>query len=380
MSFVAKAMFAGDLYDVATRVARETGDALVKAEDDAATARIYGRAGRQAAELGWCGVLIPESNGGVGGTLHDVCALAEATARYALALPIADACAAAPTLLQAAEHRALSAVYERIVDGSWRVAPVITAAGACLLSLDTNRHVVNGVLRGIDVTGAPTHLVISCTCDAASTAGLLFMSADMPDVVRTRYQGMDGRQSADLTFANVRIEEDALLASGTRANDAIERAKLLGATITCVTTVGAIGALIEETIRYLETRVQFGTRLSQFQVLRHKVAEIYVGYENLKAVVTALVEEADLSSGKWRREVSLAKLYAGELARFVAHAGIQLHGAMGMTEELLAARLARRVLMTEFEYGDRIHHTARLAEMNGARVADVAPESAAAVL
>lgn len=370
MTFVAKPMFPGDLHEVAGRLAREAGEKLVNVTDPAAACSIYGSAWKQAAELGWCGVLIPEDDGGAGGTLRDVSALAEAASCHAVALPIANACAVAPTLLAASGRGARhSRIVSHVVEGSWRVAPARIDE---LLRAKRNGggYVLDGSLHALDVTGEPTHWLLACRVEDEGDrqgASLFLVASNQPGLSRIAYQGMDGRQTADVTFVDCRVEPDCLLAQGDAVSGAIQRARVIGAALICVETVAAIGALLEEVIRYLLARVQFGTPLAKFDVLRHKVAELYVGYENLKALVRAVVRDAEVDAAGWRRKVSLAKLYAGEVGRFAAHAGIQLHGAMGMTEELLAARLARRILMAEFDYGTRTEHLELLASMRNLR-------------
>ncbi len=359
MTFVAKPMFPGDLYEVAGRLARETGERLVKAPDAAGARSVYGSAWKQAIELGWCGVLVAENDGGAGGTLADVCALAEAASRHAVAFPVASACAVAATLLAVAGRGARRPdVVSHIVDGSWRVAPAgidepvrarPTASG----------YVLDGSVHACDATADPTHLLLVCRdADGGDSANpsLFIVPANQPGSSKIGYQGMDGRQTADVTFTDCHVEPPCLLAEGDAVAWAADRARAIGAAIIGVETAAAIGALLEEVIRHLLARVQFGSPLAKFDVLRHKVAEMYVGYENLKALVTSVVRDAGTGGTGWQRKVSLAKLYAGEVGRFAAHAGIQLHGAMGMTEELLAARLARRLLAAEFDYGTRADH------------------------
>ena len=122
-----------------------------------------------------------------------------------------------------------------------------------------------------------------------------------------------------------------------------------------------IRPLLEQTIAYLNERVQFDARLASFQVLRHRVADLYVAQENARALVSGLLDR--VAEGEWpERELDLAKLHLGLASRRFAAATIQLHGGMGMTEELPASRLAKRLLMVEFEYGGTPFHETRLLD------------------
>jgi alkylation response protein AidB-like acyl-CoA dehydrogenase len=118
--------------------------------------------------------------------------------------------------------------------------------------------------------------------------------------------------------------------------------------------VSAMGAALEQTVGYLNTRVQFGQPLASFQALRHRTVDLYVAYETARALMRHLLEQAEAGTPWAARELSLAKLHIGPAARAFAKEVIQLHGGMGLTEELAAVRLAKRLLLVEFEYGDSI--------------------------
>ena len=156
------------------------------------------------------------------------------------------------------------------------------------------------------------------------------------------------------------MKPDWILARGDEVLRRAEEAHDLGALLTCIEGVSAMGAIIEQTIEYLSNRVQFGVPLSSFQALQHRVAEMYVEYENLRGLVGQALRTASTATRPPWRDIAFAKLRLGEAGRFVAQEAIQCHGGMGMTEALPAIRLARRVMMAEFEYGDRTFHAKRL--------------------
>ena len=130
---------------------------------------------------------------------------------------------------------------------------------------------------------------------------------------------------------------------------------------TCVDSVATLGALIEQTIAYLNGRVQFGVAIATFQAPRHRMADVYVRYESVRGMVEECVRGDGLEHSAHLRHLRLMKLCVGDIGRFAAESAIQLHGGMGMSEEVLAARLAQRLLANEFRYGDRLFHATALS-------------------
>jgi alkylation response protein AidB-like acyl-CoA dehydrogenase len=124
--------------------------------------------------------------------------------------------------------------------------------------------------------------------------------------------------------------------------------------------VAALAALIRHTVSHLKERHQFGVALSSFQALRHRTADMYVRYLAARGLLVHAFAEHDRMAPDLSRTLQLMKVSLAESARACAEAAIQMHGGMGMSEEVLATRLAQRLITSEFRYGDRLLHSARL--------------------
>jgi alkylation response protein AidB-like acyl-CoA dehydrogenase len=351
MPFSATPLVAGDAFELASRFATETEAELSQLPDAAAEAACLTRAWARVTELGWPAMAVPEAAGGVGGSLSDLAALAGGAGRVALPLPVASACAVAPHLLDVVPDHPLLAA---IAAGEARVCAVLPGAardsGMAPLSLDAHGRLTGSVV-GVEAPPEPTHLLLVLG-DA-----LLLVAADAPGVTIATYQRIDRRIAIDLSFA---AAPAAVLARGEAVMRRAEEARDLGALLTCVEATEAAGALIEQTIAYLSTRVQFGAPLGANQALRHRVAEMYVEYETLRGIVGAALRHAEEAGAPAWRDVAFAKLRLGHAGRSIAEASIQCHGGMGMTDALPATRLARRIMMAEHEFGDRVFHARRL--------------------
>ncbi|MBU8544842.1 MULTISPECIES: acyl-CoA dehydrogenase family protein [Roseomonadaceae] len=351
MPFTASPLVGGDAYEMAQRLALEADaelSALSEAGEQAACLRRHWDA---IAGLGWMATMVAEDAGGAGGDLSDVAALACGAGRGGLPLPIATACVVTPALLAAASARDMLA---QVAEGSARICLILPDAaqdpGAAGLRFD---RTLEGGVVGVETPPDPTHLLL-----ATAAGELLLLPVDSSGITQNLSLRIDGRLAADWHCAGVAVAPDQVLARGIA--DHVARARDLGALLTCIEGVSAMGAIIEQTIAFLSDRVQFNAPLASYQALRHRVAEMYVEYENLRGLVAHALREAAAADALPWRDIAFAKLRLGEAGRLVAHETIQMHGGMGLTEGVAAIRLARRVMMAEFEFGDRSFQASRL--------------------
>lgn len=352
MAFTATPMFAGDLYDTSLRLAASPERQATQPVGSPFSSAKW----RQMLDLGWQGVIVPEAAGGVDGTLADLAAIVEAAARHAVAAPLIDRCAVAPALLSGlVAQPAVRDLLEAIAVGDASVATVADASERLpgtpsALRLSHGRF--TGTLKGVDLSEPATHLLFN-TLDAQTDEPVLVLLATEALLPRARHaRGLDGRVNADFGLEGLAVEPAQVLLRGTAVLDAVAHAQQVGSLLTCVQAVGAAGAMIEQTIEYLGTRVQFGVQLATFQALRHRVVEMYVTYENASGLVRRLVERATRERLGDARDIALVKLYVGNASRMWSEVAIQLHGGMGMTWETLVARLAMHSLMGSMSYGD----------------------------
>lgn len=352
MAFRAAPLFPGDLYDSSLRLA------MAAERQGAAPAEgLPSGKWRQMLDLGWQGVIVPEAAGGVDGTLADLAAIVEAAARHAATAPLIDRCAVAPGLLSALAGRpAVRELLERLAVGRVSVATVLDASErlpgtASALDLGEG-DVLHGTLKGADLTEPATHVAFNVTDEATRQPVLLLMPMDRLLPHARWYEGMDGRLCADFALEGQVVQTAQVLLRGPAVLDAVARAQQLGSLLSCVQAVGAAGAMIEQTIEYLGTRVQFGAPLATFQALRHRTVEMYVAYESASGMVRPLVMRATREAPGDDREIALVKLCVSGASRKWSESAIQLHGGMGMSWETPAARLAMHTLMGHAQYGD----------------------------
>lgn len=355
MRFSAEPMFAGDLFDAADRFA---GNESAQSSQDGAAESAW----RQALAMGWPMLLVDEERGGAGGTLADLGAVIEACSREALALPLVRRCAWVPALLMGAASPAADATLRAMGAGE---IDVDAADGSQLqIAFQPGGSVrLEGLLQQVDLEIPFSHCLIM-------VAGrLLLLPAEVLPAPVARHVGIDGVRRSDVQIAGLLLPSSVVLQQGPQAVAAADAAADLATVATAIEIAATLGAAVEHCIEHLSTRHQFGVALATFQVLRHHVVDLYVQYESASVLLARLVNDTVTSGRLARRDAALCKLYLNNLARRSSEMTIQLHGGMGMTAELPAARLARRLLCAEFENGNRHQLLERLQHVTQAAAA-----------
>lgn len=354
MTFTVEPLFPGLLRDAASRLAADVAAGRTPASVDAI------------ADMGWPALLVAEAYGGAGGSLADLAAIVEGLAAQTLNLPVIERCAIVPALLQGAVPAERSPAWLRaLAEGTARIAPLAgPSADLCETALTATAQAggwrLQGEAAGVHAPDGATHYIaIANEAAGRGTDGklaLFILPADALPPPRRRFTSMDGHATADFVLDGVDLHPEARLASGDTARAAVRAAEQLALAATCIEMVATLACLVEQTVAHLNARVQFGVALSTFQALRHRLVDVYLRYESARGMVAQLVRSALVGAPDHERRLRLAKVAIGESARFAAEAAIQLHGGMGMSHEVLAARLSQRLLASEFRYGDRYFH------------------------
>lgn len=262
--------------------------------------------------------------------------------------------------LASGEQQMALAVYETGARYDWqRTATRAQPSGAGWV-LDGHKTLV---LHG---DSADVLMVVARTAgDVADRNGLSVFAVDAsaPGVTVQGFDTLDNRRAAHVTFKDVQLGADRLVGQVGEAADAVEAALDAATAALCAEAVGAVDALLAHTAEHLRTRKQFGAPLAKFQVLQHRVADMAIALEQLKsmACAAAMAVQADEPVQR-RRLVSAAKVLASQKGREIGLAAIQLHGAMGMTDECRVGHYAKRLMVIGQTLGDAPWHLQRMQQ------------------
>ena len=175
---------------------------------------------------------------------------------------------------------------------------------------------------------------------------------------------IDGRLGAGLDLKGVEVPASARLGAGdSDALPIIEEVLDRGALAVCAEACGAMQSVNALTLDYLKQRKQFGQPLASFQVLQHRLVDMNVMFEETRAVVHAALAAVDTRGANAPRLIATAKVQTARAARFVGGQGVQLHGGMGMTDELAIGHYYKRLMVCESLFGDADWWLERLAAM-----------------
>jgi len=201
--------------------------------------------------------------------------------------------------------------------------------------------------------------------EARDTSGLsLFVvDRDAAGVTVKDYRTIDNLHAADIRFDNAPA---TLLGKAGEAWETIDAVADLGCVLLCAEAIGLIDALNAATLEYTKTRQQFGVPIARFQALQHRMVDMFIHGEQARSITylaAAHFEDGDVEAR--RRYVSAAKARVGQAARDVGQEAVQLHGGMGVTNELPAAHMFKRLTMINTTLGDVDHHLARFTSLPG---------------
>ena len=326
-------------------------------------------------ELGILGAVLPESAGGSGGGPVETMVIAEELGRALVVEPFVDTVVVAGGILHRSGGDAATAVLERIAAGSAIVALAAGEGSDHWESLSTSavREGDEWVLSGTKavVMSAPiaTHLLIAArtTGNSSDRHGIsLFLTefdaANPPAGAAVHgYRTIDDRRAADLVFDRMRLPAAALLEAD--GWESLDQARDQGATAVCAEAVGAMRRVLADTVDYCKQRQQFGVPIGSFQVLQHRMVDMYMELEQAVSAVYLAVLNLDAEPAERARAVSAAKATVGRAARFVGQNAVQLHGGMGMTEELAIGHYFKRLTALQYEFGSTDHHRTRYARL-----------------
>jgi alkylation response protein AidB-like acyl-CoA dehydrogenase len=326
-------------------------------------------------ELGMTALPVPEAQGGFNGSAVDMMVVMQQLGRGMVVEPYFATVLGAEFLRLGGGQEVL---LEQVAAGKLKLA--------CGLGEKQSRHelfdiatsarasgdgyLINGT-KTVVVHGAQADmLIVSARSNGAQrdTAGisLFVVPADTAGVSRRDYRTIDGQRAADITFADAKLPSSALLGNAGAGWEVLDAAADYGAALLCAEAVGIIEALNGATLEYLKTRQQFGVPIGKFQVLQHRMAEMFMQMEQARSMATlAAVKVAAADAEERRRTVSAAKARVGQALKYVGQQAVQLHGGMGVTNELPAAHYFKRLSMIELTLGDTDHHLARFVAQPG---------------
>jgi alkylation response protein AidB-like acyl-CoA dehydrogenase len=333
---------------------------------------------KQFAELGWLALPIPEAYGGLGGGAVETGILMEAFGRGLVSEPyLSTVVIGAALIAECGSEQQKQALLPAIADGSLylafahseRAARFDLADVATTATKTPEGWSLNGKKTVVLDGNAAGQIIVSARIAADNgTPGklsLFLVSADAPGLIRRDFPRLGGGRACNLELRDAFLSTDALLGDGTDALPVIEAVVDRAMAALGAEAVGIMQTLLEQTLEYTKIRKQFGRPLSANQVIRHRLADMAMQCDEARSMALRAALMVDAEPVARGRAASGAKAKIGKCARFVAEQSVQLHGAMGVTEELDIGSYFKRLLAFDTLFGGSAHHYRRHAALGG---------------
>jgi len=327
------------------------------------------------AEMGLLGLSFASEYGGFGGGAVDLMPIMEAVGEGLVVEPyLATGGLGGQFIARGGTTSQKKAILPALIEGKLKLAFAQTERGARY----NLAHVAVRAkkLREGYVIDGEKYVVLHGPCAdklvvSARTAGsdtdpegicLFLVDRNAPGVSLSTYRTVDNLRAADIRFSGTTVPANALIGKEGEALPLIEEVIDYATALLCAEAVGAIKYANDATLEYLKTRKQFGVPIGTFQVLQHRMVDMMISYEQAKSMAClACVKVDSADAAERRRVISAAKIKIADACRHVSQESVQLHGGMGMSEELKISHTFRRLTTIAQTFGDADHHLERFA-------------------
>jgi len=327
------------------------------------------------AEMGLLGLPFAPEHGGFGGSAVDVMIVMEAIGEGLVVEPyLATVGLGAQFVARGGTEAQKQRILPAVAQGKAKLALAQTEWGARyhLHAINTRARqtadgwVLDGEKSAVLHGGCADVLVVSARTAGSDTdphgISLFLVGQGTPGVSMREYRTIDNLRVADIQFSGAVIPREALLGPKDEGLPLLEEVVDYGTALLCAEAVGAIRYANDATLAYLKTRRQFGVPIGSFQALQHRMVDMFIDYEQARSMACLACVKVDTAEATERRRVvSAAKIKIAEACRHVSQEAVQLHGGMGMTEELKISHTFRRLTVIAQAFGDVDHHLERFA-------------------
>ena len=321
------------------------------------------------AELGWLGISVSEDSGGFGGSAIESMLIMEAFGKGLVVEPFLETMIMAGSLIDDyGSDEQKSSILEPAISGEMHLAlayaepqsrfnlsDVVTEAKA-----EGENYILNGY-KSVVMNGPSANKIIISARTSSSQLDengitLFIVDSDSKGLSKTNYKTVDGRRASDLTIENVSVSKDNIIGNLDSGFEILDSAIDKAILAISAEAVGAMEVLYKTTVEYTKTREQFGTPIGKFQVLQHRMVDMFMEYEQCKSLLymaTMKYEEGALDA---KKAISGLKYQVGKAGKFIGQQAVQLHGGMGVTDELNVGHYFKRLTTVGTIFGNTDYH------------------------
>jgi pimeloyl-CoA dehydrogenase small subunit len=335
---------------------------------------------KELAEQGLTAIPFAEADGGLGQGLFELTLVGEAIGKRLVLEPFyATVVLGGGLLRHAASAEQRAKLVPSIAAGELTLAFAhqetqarfdLADVGVTAKSDGRGGYVLEGEKRVVVHGDSADKLIVSARVSgdrrAAEGIGLFLVDGGSAGLSRRGYPTQDGLRGADVSLSSVKVSADAVLGAPGKALPAIERTVDEAIAFLAAEAVGAMDAMQALTVDYTKTRKQFGTTIGSFQVIQHRLVDMFTHLEQSKSMMLyGAMMAAEDDAAERRKAMHAVKVQIGRSARHIGQDGIQIHGGIGMTMEYIAGHYFKRLTMIDLAWGNADHHLRELARRGG---------------
>ena len=321
------------------------------------------------AELGWLGISVSEDSGGFGGSAIESMLIMEAFGKGLVVEPFLETVIMAGGLID--DHgsdQQKSSFLEPAISGEMHLAiayaepqsrfnlsDVVTEAKA-----DGDNFIINGYKSVVMNGPSADQIIISARTSGSQLdedgISLFIIDANTSGLDKTNYKTVDGRRASDLTLENVSVSKENLIGEQDKGFEILDSAIDKAILAISAEAVGAMEVLYKTTVEYTKTREQFGTAIGKFQVLQHRMVDMFMEYEQCKSLLYMATMKHEEKAEDAKKAISGLKYQVGKAGKFIGQQAVQLHGGMGVTDELNVGHYFKRLTTVGTIFGNTDYH------------------------
>ena len=316
------------------------------------------------ADQGWLSMPFSEESGGLGFGAIELSILFEEFGKALVIEPYLSTVVLSGTMLDRSNFADKNELISKICAGEMHISFAYAEVNKTYdyssvnTTLDSS-NVLNGT-KTLVLNGSNAHkLIVSCSKDGELV--LVILDSDMDGVSMNSFSTVDGQSCSEISFENVKLTDDHVIASGDEANNLIKDSINLATLCVSAEAVGLMESCYFKTLEYTKGREQFGQPISNFQVLQHRMVDMFIESELAKSLLIKAMLEVNNKSDEMYKHVSALKSYIGKSGKTSAKEAVQLHGGMGVSEELMIGHYLKKMISIDALFGNSDFHLRKIS-------------------
>ena len=328
------------------------------------------------AELGWLGISLSEEAGGFGGSAIETMIVMEEFGKGLVLEPFLETIVLGSSLIDLtgnAEQK--KEVLSSVIEGNLQLALAFTEPQSRFnlsditteAKEDGKNYLLNG-FKSVVMNGPSANQFIVSARTANNQRdikgiSLFLVDANSEGISTRNYKTVDGRRASELTLENVKVSADSILGSLDKGYEFLEKGVDIATLAICAEAVGIMEILYKTTVEYSKTREQFGQPIGKFQVLQHRMVDMFMEYEQSKSLLYMATMKHVENAPDSKKAISGLKYQIGKAGKFVGQESIQIHGGMGVTDELNVGHFFKRLTTIGTIFGNTDFHLKRYSSI-----------------